>query len=231
MAKRYTGMTRSGTPPKNPLLEAAREGAARRRPRRSMRDMLASAERIQGEEAMESKKKGGKVMKKYAVGGTTTGTNPNAAAIVNTVKTNNSAAQAAQQKAQYDRREASFGDRTKAMAARVAAAPADQRARMQAKATDMGAKFAGKLTDMRSRMAPPSGTTENKPSSVAEAPPAAKKGGMMKTKKYAKGGGIEKRGKTKGMMPKMAGGKGYAKGGSVDGCAVRGKTRAPMRGK
>jgi hypothetical protein len=57
-----------------------------------------------------------------------------------------------------------------------------------------------------------------------------KKGGSIK--KMAKGGGIEKRGKTKGMMPKMAGGgKCYAKGGSVDGCAVRGKTRAPMRGK
>lgn len=38
--------------------------------------------------------------------------------------------------------------------------------------------------------------------------------------------GIAKKGKTKGMMPKMAcGGKGYAKGGSIDGIAKKGKTR------
>ena len=58
-------------------------------------------------------------------------------------------------------------------------------------------------------------------------------------KKYAAGGlasghksadGIAKKGHTKGMEPKMAkGGSCYAKGGSVDGCAVRGKTRAPMK--
>lgn len=40
--------------------------------------------------------------------------------------------------------------------------------------------------------------------------------------------GIAKKGKTKGMMPKMACGgkmKGYAKGGSIDGVAMKGKTR------
>lgn len=38
-------------------------------------------------------------------------------------------------------------------------------------------------------------------------------------KKYAKGGGIEKKGKTKGTIIKMA------KGGSIDGIAMKGKTR------
>lgn len=47
--------------------------------------------------------------------------------------------------------------------------------------------------------------------------PAMKKGGMAK--KMAKGGGIERKGKTKGTMVKMA------KGGSIDGIAQRGKTR------
>jgi len=54
---------------------------------------------------------------------------------------------------------------------------------------------------------------------------------VMKPKKMAKGGGIEKRGKTKGMMPKMAAGgsmKKYAKGGSIDGCATKGKTKGKM---
>ena len=51
--------------------------------------------------------------------------------------------------------------------------------------------------------------------SAAPMPPAPPMG-------MAKGGGIEKRGKTKGTMVKMA------KGGSIDGCAVRGKTRATM---
>jgi hypothetical protein len=42
----------------------------------------------------------------------------------------------------------------------------------------------------------------------------------------AKGGGIEKKGKTKASKVKMAGGgKCYAKGGSIDGIASRGKTR------
>ena len=39
---------------------------------------------------------------------------------------------------------------------------------------------------------------------------------------FKKGGGIERKGKTKGTMVKMA------KGGSIDGCAIRGKTRATM---
>lgn len=42
----------------------------------------------------------------------------------------------------------------------------------------------------------------------------------------AKGGGVEKKGKTKITKVKMAGGgKCYAKGGSIDGIASRGKTR------
>ena len=57
------------------------------------------------------------------------------------------------------------------------------------------------------------------------------------TMKKAKGGsfrasanGIAKKGKTKAMMPKMAGGGScYAKGGSINGIAIRGKTRAPLR--
>ena len=42
----------------------------------------------------------------------------------------------------------------------------------------------------------------------------------------AKGGGIERKGKTNTKMVKMnSGGKCYAKGGSIDGIAQRGKTR------
>ena len=63
--------------------------------------------------------------------------------------------------------------------------------------------------------------------------PKLKKAGEMG---YAKGGsvmkkgmdGVAKKGHTKGMMPKMACGgkmKGYAKGGSIDGIAMKGKTR------
>lgn len=48
-----------------------------------------------------------------------------------------------------------------------------------------------------------------------------KEGGM----KYARGGGIESRGKTKGTMIKMASG-GYVK--AADGCASRGKTKGKM---
>ena len=40
-----------------------------------------------------------------------------------------------------------------------------------------------------------------------------------KAEGYARGGGIESSGKTKGTMVKMA------KGGSIDGCAMRGKTK------
>ena len=72
---------------------------------------------------------------------------------------------------------------------------------------------------------------------------AMKKGGMMRSKKdiaadqmamapykeggmkYARGGGIESRGKTKGTMIKMASG-GYVK--AADGCASRGKTKGKM---
>ena len=52
--------------------------------------------------------------------------------------------------------------------------------------------------------------------------PAGKAGfkcGGKAMKKYAKGGGIEKKGKTKGTIIKMA------KGGSIDGIAMKGKTR------
>jgi hypothetical protein len=57
-----------------------------------------------------------------------------------------------------------------------------------------------------------------RPAPMASAPPmpSAPPMGM------AKGGGIERKGKTKGTMVKMA------KGGSIDGCAIRGKTRATM---
>jgi hypothetical protein len=47
------------------------------------------------------------------------------------------------------------------------------------------------------------------------------KGGM--TKCYAKGGGIERKGKTDGKIVRMA------SGGSVDGCAQRGKTKCKYR--
>ena len=42
---------------------------------------------------------------------------------------------------------------------------------------------------------------------------------LRSTRNYAKGGGIERKGKTKGTMVKMA------KGGSIDGIAKKGKTR------
>ena len=62
------------------------------------------------------------------------------------------------------------------------------------------------------------------------------KGEVASMMKKAKGGsfraaanGIAKKGKTKAMMPKMAGGgKCYAKGGSIDGIAKKGKTKGKM---
>lgn len=62
------------------------------------------------------------------------------------------------------------------------------------------------------------------------------KGEQASMKKMAKGGsfrssanGVAKKGKTKAMMPKMAGGgKCYAKGGSIDGIAQKGKTKGKM---
>lgn len=53
------------------------------------------------------------------------------------------------------------------------------------------------------------------PRAAPMAPAAPPMGGMG----MAKGGGIERKGKTKGTMVKMA------KGGSIDGIAIRGKTR------
>lgn len=47
---------------------------------------------------------------------------------------------------------------------------------------------------------------------------------MAEAKKYARGGGIESRGKTKGTVIKMAGG-GHVRGG---GCEQRGKTKGKM---
>jgi hypothetical protein len=41
-------------------------------------------------------------------------------------------------------------------------------------------------------------------------------------KGYAKGGGVESKGKTKGKIIK------YAKGGSINGCAMRGFTKGKM---
>jgi len=48
-------------------------------------------------------------------------------------------------------------------------------------------------------------------------------GGMMD---YAKGGGVEHKGKTKGSMVKMAAGGSVSK--RADGCAVKGKTKGRM---
>lgn len=47
--------------------------------------------------------------------------------------------------------------------------------------------------------------------------------GLKNLPNFAKGGGVETKGKTKGKMVKMA------KGGAIDGVAVRGKTRLPFR--
>jgi hypothetical protein len=59
-------------------------------------------------------------------------------------------------------------------------------------------------------------------SNNANAAPGLKAGGSVKG--YAKGGGIEQRGKTKGQM--------FAKGGavkkSIDGCATKGKTKGKI---
>jgi len=51
------------------------------------------------------------------------------------------------------------------------------------------------------------------------APKSMLKHEMKEAKGYAKGGGIESKGKTKSAMVKMA------KGGAIDGCAMRGKTK------
>jgi hypothetical protein len=51
------------------------------------------------------------------------------------------------------------------------------------------------------------------------APKSMLKHEMAEAKGYAKGGGIESKGKTRGAMVKMA------KGGAIDGCAMRGKTK------
>lgn len=64
---------------------------------------------------------------------------------------------------------------------------------------------------------PPAPSAPMAPAAPAGGAPAMKKGG--KPKKYAKGGGIERKGGTKVKMVKMA------KGGSIDGIAQRGKTR------
>jgi hypothetical protein len=55
----------------------------------------------------------------------------------------------------------------------------------------------------------------NKPGVTKQMPSADAMGNIG----MAKGGGIERKGKTKGTMVKMA------KGGSIDGIAIRGKTR------
>ena len=64
---------------------------------------------------------------------------------------------------------------------------------------------------------PPAPSAPMAPAAPMGGAPAMKKGG--KAKKYAKGGGIESKGKTNTKMVKMA------KGGSIDGIAMRGKTR------
>ena len=73
---------------------------------------------------------------------------------------------------------------------------------------------------------PKTGPDAPKRKPLGRAGAAGYKSGGSAMKKGADG--IAKKGKTKGMMPKMACGgkmKGYAKGGSIDGIAMKGKTR------
>jgi hypothetical protein len=66
------------------------------------------------------------------------------------------------------------------------------------------------------------GMAKGRPDSVQR----GEKGEGASMKKFAKGGGIESKGKTSTKMVKMnSGGKCYAKGGSIDGIAMKGKTR------
>ena len=210
--------TTTGRRPRNPLMEAAKEGAKRgradRRTRGSTQDMLDRARRSQGEEAGERE-----VMKpkKYAAGGMTATSN------------RGQAMRATRMQERSDRKEAKAADRATRMQPRMGARPTAPA--ITTPATRPAAPAA---------MAPPSVTRP-----VANAGGAGNAGSVApqfikssrgmpmakggKVKKMAKGGGIEKRGKTKGMMPKMAGGgKGYAKGGSIDGCATKGKTKGKM---
>lgn len=74
---------------------------------------------------------------------------------------------------------------------------------------------------------PKTGPDAPKRKPLGRAGAAGYKSGGSVMKKGADG--IAKKGKTKGMMPKMAcGGKGYAKGGSIDGIAKKGKTKGKM---
>lgn len=181
----------------------------------------------------------GRAMKKYAEGGTT-----------GTTAAPNPRMAKAQER--YDRMDTRFDNRIDKMKARMAGMPTDRQTAMNARIGTMQTRFNDRLANMRTRFGlntganttsntstttggTAGGTTSNTTSNTSTTTSgtdtqAAKKGGMMKAKKYARGGGIEKKGKTKGKMVAMnKGGKCYAKGGSVDGCAVRGKTRAPMK--
>jgi hypothetical protein len=87
---------------------------------------------------------------------------------------------------------------------------------------DKGRKFAkgGDMKDMKMTM---------KAGKVSKRMPMAEEMGGMNLKAggmgYARGGGIESKGKTKGTMIKMAKG-GYVR--SADGCASSGKTKGTM---
>ena len=204
--------TTTGRRPRNPLMEAAKEGAKRgraeRRTRGSTQDMLDRARRSQGEEAGERA-----VMKpkKYAAGGMTATSNRGQA-----MKATRMQERSDRKAAKATDRDARRATRTADMQERMSSLPIPSQAR--AAMENRMSKMPSRPSSAPAAMAPPSATM-----------PTAKKGGSIK--KMAKGGGIEKRGKTKGMMPKMAMGgsmKKYAKGGSIDGCATKGKTKGKM---
>lgn len=202
---------------------SARDAAEARRVLGSPDDILRRAERDQAREAKEEKMMGvprratgGKIMKKYAVGGTTTTTAkpaapaapraPLSAATLATAARGKEMAAGVRKMRNWKQNRAANDAATYAAArARAAARPATN---------SSAAGMTKKPMPTQSQMQPASGTP-------------MKKGG--KIMKMAKGGGIESRGKTKGTEVKMAGGgKCYAKGGSIDGCATKGKTRGKM---
>lgn len=100
-------------------------------------------------------------------------------------------------------------------------------------AADKGRKFAegGTMKKLPPFMGKETPAEESKEMKVKKIAPAMYKegekregmhgkSGMEKPSKYARGGGIESKGKTRGMN--------FAKGGMVDGCASRGKTKGKM---
>jgi len=104
--------------------------------------------------------------------------------------------------------------------------PLMEAAKEGAKRGQAARRTRGSIQDMLDRASRSQGMEARE--SMPPRMPRNAKGGNV-TKKYAKGGGIESRGKTKGTEVKMAsGGKCYAKGGSIDGCATKGKTKGKM---